>query len=141
MTTTPDRACVICHAPVTARQYPYCSTECKTAWPAAIGKRLATARAALGLSADEVATRLGLSRRAYLAWERGKRQRWVGMFFDLVHVAEMPISADYLLCGDEPMLFTPEQMREILARRDREATTSIEILDRDEDGFTATLRR
>jgi transcriptional regulator with XRE-family HTH domain len=54
-----------------------------------MGKRLTTAREQLGLSPDEVAARLGISRRSYLAWEQGKRQRWTQMCINLYYTAKL----------------------------------------------------
>jgi transcriptional regulator with XRE-family HTH domain len=89
-----------------------------------MGQRLADARQACGVEADEAASRLGISTRAYLRWERGEcRKGWTRMCLRLVYVAELPISADWLLSGDlrpdGAMLFAPDTMSEILAKRDQ----------------------
>jgi transcriptional regulator with XRE-family HTH domain len=82
----------------------------------AIPARLRSGREALGLSPAELASRLGISTRAYLAWEEGKRQRWMHMCVRLVAQAKAPISSDYLIFGDDRMLFSPAQRAEIQER-------------------------
>jgi DNA-binding XRE family transcriptional regulator len=66
---------------------------------AAIARNMIIAREALGLSSDEMAKRLGISRQSYIAWEQGKRHRWTDMFTRLIYVAQLPVSTDFLLLG------------------------------------------
>jgi transcriptional regulator with XRE-family HTH domain len=83
---------------------------------AAIGKRLIISREALGLSPDEVARRLGITRQSYVAWEKGRRQRWPVMFLRLIYIAQLPVSTEFLLSGSGAPLVPEEVLEAALLR-------------------------
>lgn len=67
-----------------------------------LGARLVATRKYLGMTPETFATMLDMTKRAYLAWERGQRRGQGAAFIRLVRplYRRAEVSTDWLFCGE-----------------------------------------
>lgn len=95
--------------------------------PSDVAQRLRDARRALGLTQQEVADRLGVSRRAVSEWETGIRQPHTSL---PALSALYDVSASFLLYGVEPSSVELRELREIVVALALDVTSLREDVER-----------